>query len=153
MTAGYRPRRCAPLASIAAGGMRLKRVWIDLHGAAAPPAPLGDAAWATAAAVVPEAAAAEGGAAGLGFAILHRGEAGNWLLMHWWAHGDICCQRLAHAPHDGPGFRDLSDRPLMACVWELPVIAAERAAWIDTMMTGTPDPDGYVARTIAEGWV
>ncbi len=152
-TAAYQPRRCVPLPALGADGMRLKRVWIDAQGAAAPPHALAVSAWDVAATLVPRAAGAEGASAGLGFVILHRGDAGSWLLMHWWAHGDICCQLLGHAAPGATAFDDVSARPLMACVWELPVIAAERAAWVDTMLSGAPDADGYIARTVTDGAV
>ncbi len=108
------------------------------------------AAHAAAARMGPESEA-EGGSHGLGFVVLHEGEAGTWLLMDWWAHGDILCQRLSL--DTGAGFRPADDRPLLACVWELPVIAHERGAWVRHMMRAAPSPDGYLADRLPAGIV
>ena len=124
--------------------MPVKMHWIDAEGQAAPPAPLLRDAWRQVAATLPDAMAAEGGAEGAAFCILHRGQAGTWLLMDWWAHGDILCQRLARADADGP-FEAMDDRPLMACVWELEVIEEERRAWIARMMQPVPDRAAWLA--------
>ncbi|EPX87030.1 hypothetical protein Salmuc_03005 [Salipiger mucosus DSM 16094] len=85
----------------------------------------------------------EGGAQGTGFVVIHEGEVGTWLLMDWWAHGDILCQRLSLG--DADGFAAQDARPLNACVWELPVLMHERDAWVRHMMGGAPDPEAYLA--------
>lgn len=80
---------------------------------------------------LPSAVATEGHAEGVGFAIVHRGEKGLWLLLHWWAHVDICCQHLAYRDLEPAGrFRSVDDRPLFACVWEQRIIEFERDAWM-----------------------
>ena len=90
-----------------------------------------------------QAAMTEGDAHGLGFVVIHEGEAGTWLLMDWWAHGDILCQRLSFGQN--AQFEPVDDRPLAACVWELAVISHERDAWIRHMMSGSADPEGYLS--------
>jgi hypothetical protein len=99
---------------------------------------------------LPAAAEAEGHH-GLGFVIIHEGEHGCWLLADWWAHSEICCQLLAHAPW--PTSADFApvDRPLLACVWEAVVISAEREAWVETMLNGHPQPEAYLERRLPEG--
>lgn len=73
---------------------------------------------------------------GAGFAILHEGDEGRWLLLHWWVAGGIATQKLWRADlADGAPFID-ADPLLMACVWELGLIDFERRAWIDTAMAG-----------------
>jgi len=145
----YAPRRTEPLAPWTVPGARLRVWWIDVEGAEAPPGDVLAAAKDVAREALPGAMAAEGGSAGLGFAVIHRGTAGVWLLLHWWAHGDICCQRLFHSAPETTAFAPMADRALVACVWELAVIAAERQAWIDTMMTAAPDPEAYLAASPA----
>lgn len=98
---------------------------------------------------LPRAADEESDHHDLGFAILHEGEQAVWLLLHWWAHGDICCQRMALAAH-GVEFVE-TDRPFHACVWEGAVITHEHRAWIDTMLTEEPDPERYVASVLPDG--
>ena len=70
--------------------------------------------------------------------------------MDWWAHTDICCQLLAHAPSDTAAFTAV-ERPLLACVWEAVVLAAERDAWVATMLTERPAPEAYLSRWLSEG--
>ncbi|MEM7709864.1 MAG: hypothetical protein AAF264_03775 [Pseudomonadota bacterium] len=135
----YRARTRARLADVAVGDLAVKLHWIDVIGDAAPPEALRGAATETIAATLPPAMVGEGGSEGAAFAILHRGDQGIWLLMDWWAHGDILCQRLARADRGGTYFTAVDHRPLLACVWELEVIAAERAAFVAHMMVPQPD--------------
>ena len=81
---------------------------------------------------------------GAGFAILHEGDEGRWLLLHWWVAGGIATRKLWRAdlvPHSE--FID-ADPLLMACVWELGIIDFERRAWMRTAMSGKPVSD-YIA--------
>ena len=150
---GAPPARYAPRARGSADpwqlrGLVLKRLWISAGDP--PDAALWDAA-RVAADTLPAAAEAEGGSSGLGFAVLHRGEAGTWLLLDWWAQGDILCQRLHRADPGSRDYQDVSHRPLAACVWELDAIAHERGAWVRHMMSGAPDPDRYLSDRLPEG--
>ncbi|CAM4388778.1 hypothetical protein [Palleronia rufa] len=135
----YRPRPLRALPGWRVGGLRLKLYHI---GTAAPGEALLALARDEAARIAPEAAR-EGGAHGLGFAVLHEGEDGTWLLLDWWAHGGILCQRLSLST--GAGFDPVAPRPLVACVWELPVLAHERDAWVRHMMRDPASPEGYLA--------
>ncbi len=86
-----------------------------------------------------------------GFAVLHQGLEGNWLLLQLWAHNDICCQILMHATAKTPTKFELVTRPFMACVWELVVIEFERQAWIDAVLAGAADRQSYLDRRLADG--
>ncbi len=97
------------------------------------------------------AADREGGHYGLGYAILHAGVEANWLLIDWWAHGDIDCHLLSSTKGTAPGVFNPVSRPLMACVWELVAIAHERNAWVKHMLKSDPDPVGYLADRLANG--
>ncbi len=134
----YAPRRRTRLPGAEAGGLVARLHWIDALGEAAPTAALLDAARATIEATLPDAMAAEGGSDGAAFAVLHRGRQGTWLLMDWWAHGDILCQRLARAEPGAAAFAPMDGRPLLACVWELEALAEERALWIEHVLTDAP---------------
>ena len=97
------------------------------------------------------AAAGGGHHHGLGFVVLHAGLVAHWLLVDWWAHGDICCHLLSRSEHQSPlDFRPES-RPLLGCVWELPILSFERDAWVKTMLRENPDSDAYLANRFPEG--
>jgi len=99
--------------------------------------------------LLPVAAALEGDHHELGFAVLHEGVHTTWLLMHWWAHGEICCQELAAAVGDG-AFETIAV-PFHACVWENVVLNHEHQAWVSTMLNGAPDPEKYLNDVMVEG--
>lgn len=81
---------------------------------------------------------------GAGFAIVHEGEEGRWLLLHWWLGGGIAARLLWRADRvPGAAFVE-ADPLLMACVWELGLIDFERRAWMRTVMSGRPVSD-YIA--------
>lgn len=146
----YQPRRFSRLGLWAAGELKLKAYGITWRtDEPGPPLALQQAARRHVTGALPPHAEAEGHH-GLGFVILHEGREGNWLLMDWWAHTDICCQRLAHAAE---GSTELSsvERPLLACVWESVVLAFERDAWVATMLTAHPDPQAYQDHWLPEG--
>ncbi|SIO52073.1 hypothetical protein SAMN05444722_3021 [Rhodovulum sp. ES.010] len=151
MPAPYAPRRIVRQPDWQVNGARFKLYWIDVHGAAAPEPEISAMAEAVAREVLPIEMQAEGAGHDLRFVVLHRGTDGLWLLLDWWAHGDICCQRLFRADPEGGVFLPMLGRPLLACVWELAVIEAERRAWIETMMTPTPNPSAYLATALPDG--
>ncbi|RVV96796.1 hypothetical protein EKE94_17055 [Mesobaculum littorinae] len=148
MLAPYAPRGVAQAGTWDAGLLTLKAYTIRAAGALAPDE---TAASDRLRRDLPGAARAEGEAHGPGFAILHAGEDGHWLMGHWWAHGDMLCQRLYRADRPGAEFIAQDDRPLFACVWELVLIAHERAAWVRHMLTETPAPAAYLSDRLAPG--
>jgi hypothetical protein len=95
------------------------------------------------------AAEAEGGHHGLGFVILHEGQVGTWLLLHWWAHEDILCQQMYR--WDDSGAFAKTDRPLHGCVWEGVVITHEHKAWISHVLRGAPDAEAYLMDALPDG--
>ncbi|MGH6762167.1 MAG: hypothetical protein ACRECW_11340 [Phyllobacterium sp.] len=89
---------------------------------------------------------------GAGYAVLHEGEQGLWLLLHWWLDGGISTQIVWRSDLRGTiEFID-ADPLLMACVWELGIIDFERRAWMETAMSGKPVSD-YLTRTLPRGTV
>ncbi|MBS9721683.1 hypothetical protein JYU29_13420 [Tianweitania sp. BSSL-BM11] len=81
---------------------------------------------------------------GAGFAILHEGEEGRWLLLHWWQPGGICARKLWRADlHPDAMFEEAAPH-LFACVWELALIDFERRAWMETAMSHKSISD-YIA--------
>ncbi|SEQ50049.1 hypothetical protein SAMN05216548_10554 [Faunimonas pinastri] len=146
----YAPRAIGTAAAWQLGGWRFKNYRLAADGKLDDFTAIEAAARRTAEAVLPELDATAHH--GVGFAILHRGEEGIWLLLNWWLSGGICAGLLWRAPVDEPdrwerpdGFERV-ERPLLACVWELSPIAFERDAWVDTVMNGG-SVDDYLART------
>jgi hypothetical protein len=90
---------------------------------------------------------------GAGFAILHRGEEANWLLLLWWTFGATAARKLwrAELDDDSASFAPV-DPIYMACVWELGIIDFERRAWMATAMSGSPLSE-YLAHTLPRGTV
>jgi hypothetical protein len=92
---------------------------------------------------------AESAQLGAGFAVLHIGEQGVWLLLHLWMPGGIASRHLWRSDIDKSDFEPAPDH-LMACVWELAVVDFERRAWMETALAGRPVSD-YFARTLPAG--
>jgi hypothetical protein len=75
---------------------------------------------------------------GAGFVIVHEGQDARWLLIDWWGHESVLHHLLFMASLDGePEFID-PPPDLCACVWELPIIAFERTAWVEAVLGATP---------------
>ncbi|GEM47060.1 hypothetical protein [Deinococcus cellulosilyticus] len=72
---------------------------------------------------------------GVGFILLHAGADGNYLLIHWWAGENMLFSSVHMSTLERPDhFEDISSSGVMACVWELEVIWAERNAWVQTAL-------------------
>ncbi len=151
LAGGYEQREFKSLKDWAIGRQRLKVYGISIVGESRINDELIASARSYADNVLPGAAEAEGEIAGPGYCILHPGDMGIWLLIHWWAHRDICCQRMALAPKGTTSFAGQDDRPLHACVWEQVVISHERDAWIRFGTAPVPDHEGYFGYRLADG--
>ena len=87
---------------------------------------------------------AEGDDNGLGFVIIHPGDLGVSVLVHWWIQGSVLCQHIRRTLWGANIPMDTASRPVIACVWELGLINAEQAIWRDTMMKADSDPAVYL---------
>ena len=89
---------------------------------------------------------------GVGVLIVHEGREGLFVLMSWWAGENMLHHHVYFAP-DGPPFpfEYLSSTGVIACVWELAVLAFEREAWVETVLADPAGPDlgAYLARTLS----
>jgi hypothetical protein len=136
----YRPRSARFLKLVTTSGGVLKLNGLSAAAGGAIEEPLVDAATQTL--ITAGEAEAPAGHHDAGFAILHRGEEAFWLLLHWWIPGGILslkfwrAERTTGTPHFVPG-----PEAYMACIWELGVIAYERDAWIETVMSGRSTDD------------
>lgn len=101
--------------------------------------------------VFPAICQEEGHHHGLGYIILHSGEMKNWLLVHWWAYGDLVLRTIATSEPGSTEFSSYDHRRFHACVWEHVVINHERDAWVRHMMKETSDCLGYVSDRLPDG--
>lgn len=89
---------------------------------------------------------------GVGVLIVHEGREGGFALVSWWA-GENMLQHHVYLAPDGPpfAFEDLSPTGIVACVWELAVLAFEREAWVETVLANPqgPDLDAYLDRHLS----
>lgn len=81
----------------------------------------------------------------LGFVIIHPGDLGVSISVHWWAQGSVLCQHNYRQLYGSTEPMDTTTRPVVACVWELALINAEQEAWRKTMMGAAPDRAAYLA--------
>ena len=87
------------------------------------------------------------GSRGLGYAILHRGEEADWLLLRAWREGDIVAG-LLHADR-GAGLAPVTE-PFVECVWEAVLTAHERDAWVRAAMSGAVGADEVAERYLSD---
>jgi hypothetical protein len=93
--------------------------------------------------------AQEGQDNGMGFVIIHPGELGVTISVHWWIQGSVLCQHNYRKLYSATKPMDTVRRPVVACVWELALINAEQEAWRKAMMKSEPSPSAYL-KTRAE---
>jgi hypothetical protein len=87
---------------------------------------------------------------GVGFLVVHEGQDARWLLVDWWGFESVLHHRLFRAPLEGePEFKRAPDA-VTACVWELPILAFERDAWVETVLSDPERPDvpAYLERRL-----
>lgn len=102
---------------------------------------------------VPAIIEAEGADNGAGFVIIHPGDLGVSTLAHWWVQGSVLCQSIRRKLYGADGPMNTETRPVIACVWELALIDAERKIWRDTMMGEQPDLSAYLRTPVSSGFV
>lgn len=147
----YRPRRFRSDGVWEIDGLSFKTHLISQIGKEAMPDALLTNAWEYTALMLPAIRKQEGLDHGLGYIILHAGEMGNWLLIHWWAYEDIALRMLASADVGKTQFKSEDHRRFHACVWEHVAIDHERNAWVETMMIRDGSPEAYLQASLAEG--
>lgn len=122
-----RPLLCLGVESLA--GFSLRRWWIDLFEEAAPYLPDWNPALELACAALPQHA--DVGRPGVGLLILHRGRGADYTVLGWWDRENELPLRVFVRY---PGSDDAQWRPACGgesvCVWDLEVIARERAAYV-----------------------
>lgn len=95
-------------------------------------------------ATLPEADPA-GGRPGLGFIIVHRGRAAEYVVLAWWDRQNELPTRV-FVRNEGP-WRPAGPSESF-CVWDLELFAAERDAYVETVL-GDGTVEEYLARQAA----
>lgn len=140
----YRPRQIiSDLDNWEIGSLKLKVYGIIAEGQELSAAIINDA-YTFALDEVPSIVEKEGRDNGMGFVIIHPGDLGVSVLVHWWIQGSILCQHIRRTEWNSNTPMDMPDRPVIACVWELGLINAEQVLWRDTMMNSKPSSSKYL---------
>ena len=143
---GQRRVRC--LEPLEIDGWRLKLYGMSLQPEPAP-SPLLDQARERIRATLPRPAVTDE-RFGVGFATLHTGTSGTYLLLDWWVAGGILQHHLFGAPHGDPRGSERLEygwpRGAACCVWEMAVLWFERNAWCRHVLAHpeSPDLDAYL---------
>jgi len=87
----------------------------------------------------------------MGYAIIHKGDMGIWLLLHCWAYDDIVLSTLAFAQSEQYDFVCYDDKPFHACVWEHVLINHERNAWVENVLCDNSCIGGYLNNRLKDG--
>lgn len=139
LAGGYRPRHVTPLLPWRADGWLIKpyvvtaagRSWDDLMVSDAEQTALQQFRFHSAL-----------GGLGLGVAILHLGEGGAYLVAHSWAQ-DYGSRVTVLTGVDVADLR-LAANGVSPCVWELEVLAHERAAYVTHILAGGVDTESWL---------
>ena len=89
-----------------------------------------ETAWQALAAALP-AHSATGDSHKVAILTMHLGLQGFWVLIDWWAYGDVLMHRHLRAPVGNfANLQNVAAEGVGPCVWELAVQAHERRAWL-----------------------
>jgi len=72
---------------------------------------------------------------GVGFLILHHGRGADYLVLGWWDNGNELPLRLRIREHGRADWRAAQAHESI-CVWDIELIAAERDAYVATVLGG-----------------
>ncbi|MEP3891561.1 MAG: hypothetical protein ABJN69_13965 [Hellea sp.] len=133
------------------GGVKFKAYLVTIDSSHAVPTEMIDNAKSYIDLTLPAIRQQEGCDHGLGYVVLHMGEMGNWLLIHWWAYEDIALRMLASSELGNTVFKSEDHRRFHACVWEHVVIDHERNAWVDKAMSDTGHEERYLQDRLDNG--
>jgi len=141
----YAPRRVAPLGIWTLRGWSIKRYSIAYSGAVVRPE-LAAAAEVAAESILPEPAITES-RYGVGFLGVHDGRGGNFVFVDWWEHENELHHHVLFSAAETPEkLRRQSEGDPIACVWDLSIVAHERAAWVRHVLAASdPDVAAYLA--------
>jgi hypothetical protein len=140
----YRPRRLTVAGVEKRAGWRIKKYAIQYNGGDLDWdafAPALDMAWHT----LPKPAVTDQ-RPGVGFLIAHNGRGADYLVLAWWDRENELPLRVFVRQNGEPAFRPARGSESV-CVWDLRVIAAERGAYVATVLAAHgADVEGYLYR-------
>ena len=144
----YRDRAIRPLGVRAVEGWRLKVYGIAPFGRTLH-LPVYEDGFAVAARVLPQPPVTPH-RAGVGFATFHEGKGVHYLSLGWWDRESELFSRLMVRGAEEDDLWVWTQEHETAGVWELQVIAFEREAWVDAVLSRplAPDIDGYLRQVL-----
>ena|SRR5688572_6625473 len=144
----YRPRKLVSLGPRPCRGFALK-LYAIVYGEKTFTQELFELGLEVACEDLPQPAAADG-RPGVGFAIMHQGRTGDYVILGWWDNQNELPLRVFVRGADG--WRPARGGESV-CVWDLKVIWHEREAYVATVLSGRGDRwlDAYLAQTL-EGY-
>ena len=143
----YRPRPLRFLGVESVTGHQLK-VYAIWHGDQPFDRGRFTAGWELATAALPPPDTASG-RPGLGFAVLHQGATGDYLILSWWDRENELPTRV-HV--GGPSGWRPAEGGESFCVWDMRVMWWEREAYVAAVLSGrAAGREAYLA-TVAEGY-
>ena len=90
---------------------------------------------------------------GVGFLGVHEGHGANFVFVDWWADENELHHHVHLSKPEAPAeLIEITSTGLIACAWDLRVIAFERDAWVETVLANLdgPDLEAYLARRLEE---
>lgn len=152
----FQPRHLTVPPPIEIGGRQIKRYHVSVFDV-----PIEDDVQAAAAAFVPALLPPPDDTPPASFMVLHRGLDAAYLLLYSWVWDNVLHCQTASAGSSFLGsvegeltqFHEMQN-PWIGCVWELPALTHEPAAWVRHMLTPeTPDLAAYLADSLPPGLV
>lgn len=85
---------------------------------------------------------------GVGFVIFHQGRGVHYLVLNWWDRENELFNRVLTRPFGEAAAWSRARGGETACVWDLEVLAFERDAYVERVLSRPEAPDlaGYLAR-------
>lgn len=127
----YAPRRIVRQETLSSEGWDLKRYSITMPDSAIEPGRFEEARRLALAALPAPSRTAQ--RLGVGFLVEHQGDGVDYCVLGWWDRENELPIRVFVAEPGAP-WRPARDSESV-CVWDLEVIAAERAAYVATVLT------------------
>jgi PhnB protein len=87
---------------------------------------------------------------GVAVLIRHQGRTADYLVLTWWDNENELPLRVFVRDGDRDDWRSAAEHESF-CVWDLEVLWAERNAYVQTMLGGTPDVARYAAASALVG--
>jgi hypothetical protein len=90
---------------------------------------------------------------GAGWVTIHDAVSVVYVFANWWVDDNVIRRRGWVAVGDSPGQLTLIADEITACVWETPIAFFESQLWKETMLTGFPNLDKYLAHHRQDAFV